>query len=48
MPKTKNNCKKQADPLFYVDKSIKMRKKIMGQKEIKRHLEQFKNAINHD
>jgi len=35
----KNICTKQADPLFHV-KSIKIRrKKIMGQKEIKRHLE---------
>jgi len=31
----KNICTKQANPLFNVDKSIKIR----GQKEIKRHLE---------
>jgi len=38
--KKKNNiCTKQADPLFHVNKSIKIRKIIMGQKEIKRHLE---------
>ena len=32
-------CKKQADSLFHVDYSIKIRKKIMGQKEMKGHLE---------
>jgi len=32
----------QANPLFHGDKSIKLRKKIMGQKEIKRHLELIK------
>ena len=36
----KNICTKQADPLFHVDKSIKMRKNN-GTKEIKGHLEKM-------